>query len=125
VLTVEEMREQAWRVMEPYYLRRLAGLIDRFETARAREQGSDDLDKAAPAAVAGRVETLLLEADRVIPGRIDEATGRALPVPDAAPGANDILDDLAEAVLRRKGEVIIVPAERMPSATGLAAIFRF
>jgi hypothetical protein len=125
VLTVEEMREQAWRVMEPYYLRRLAGLIARFEAARARELGSDDLDRAARAAVAGRVETLLLEADRVIPGRIDEAEGRILPGPEADPGVNDTLDDLAEAVLRRKGEVIIVPAERMPSATGLAAIFRF
>jgi len=34
-------------------------------------------------------------------------------------------DDLAELVLKMGGEVVIAPAERMPSATGLAAIYRF
>jgi hypothetical protein len=124
-LNTDEMREQAWRIMEPFYLRRLAGLVDRFEAARARSLGSDDLDKATAAAVEGRVETLLLEADRVIPGRIEEQAGRVHRDASPGPGANDILDDLAEAVLRRKGEVIIVPTQRMPSATGLAATFRF
>lgn len=125
VLTTDEMREQAWRIMEPFYLRRLAGLVDTFEAAKARGLASDDLDKAAEAAVAGRVETLLLEADRVVPGRLDASTGRVLRNASPGPGANDVLDDLAEAVLRKKGEVVIVPAERMPTATGLAAIFRF
>ena len=35
------------------------------------------------------------------------------------------LDDLAELVLRRKGTVVVVPRERMPTTTGLAAIYRF
>jgi hypothetical protein len=39
--------------------------------------------------------------------------------------AGDLLDDLAELVLRRKGEVVVVPRERMPTATGLAAVYRF
>ena len=36
-----------------------------------------------------------------------------------------MLDDLAERVLKTGGEVIMVPPERMPSKTGLAAIYRF
>jgi hypothetical protein len=32
---------------------------------------------------------------------------------------------LAEAVLRSRGEVVVVPAERMPAGTGLAAILRY
>ena len=34
------------------------------------------------------------------------------------------LDDLAEAVPRTGGEVVVVPAGRMPADTGLAATFR-
>ena len=33
--------------------------------------------------------------------------------------------DLGERVLRTGGEVVIVPAERMPTQTGAAAIYRF
>jgi hypothetical protein len=41
------------------------------------------------------------------------------------PEHDDLLDDLAEIVFRSKGEVVVLPKERMPSDTGAAAIFRF
>ena len=40
-------------------------------------------------------------------------------------GPEDLLDDVAETVLRNGGEVVVVPAESMPSATGLAATHRY
>ena len=43
-LSLEELRERAWRTVEPHYLARLAGLVEIFGTARARALGSDDLD---------------------------------------------------------------------------------
>jgi len=39
--------------------------------------------------------------------------------------ADDLLDDIGEAVLRRGGEVVVVPAERMPTTSGLAATYRY
>jgi len=41
------------------------------------------------------------------------------------PGVDDVLDDLAEAVLRTKGDVVVVPADRMPTRTGLAGVLRY
>jgi hypothetical protein len=38
---------------------------------------------------------------------------------------DDLLDDLAEQTLRTGGEVVIVPGERMPTDTGIAAVRRF
>ena len=35
-----------------------------------------------------------------------------------------MLDDLGERVLRSGGEVVIVPADRMPTRSGLAATYR-
>jgi hypothetical protein len=38
---------------------------------------------------------------------------------------DDLLDEVSEHALKTGGEVVIVPAERMPTDTGVAAIYRF
>ena len=124
-VTIDGLRERAWRVVEPYYLGRLAWITEEFNAAASRELGSADLAQVAEAAVAGRVDTLLIHADREVPGRIDRATGR-LDLSDLTrPDADDILDDLAEMVLTMKGRVVVVPAARMPTKSGVAAIYRY
>ena len=124
-LSLDELRERAWAVVQPRYLERLAGLIDAFAAAQARQQGSADLSDVARAATEGRVATLLLEADRHIPGRIDADTGALVEARLDDPRIDDMLDDLGERVLRSGGEVVIVPADRMPTRSGLAATYRF
>lgn len=111
--------------MEPFYLARLAGLVESYEVARSRQLGSDDLAQVAQSTMAGRVGTLLVEADRVFPGRFDPATGRIEPGDLSHPEIGDLFDHLAETVLRMNGEVVVVPAERMPSNTGVAATYRY
>lgn len=125
VLASDELRARAWELLQPHYLGRLARLVEAFGAAEASGNGSADLAQVASAAVAGRVATLLLEADREIAGRIDPVTGAIAAKPLDHPAVDDLLDDLGELVLRRGGEVVVVPAERMPSRTGLAAAFRF
>lgn len=56
---------------------------------------------------------------------INFATGQIGPGDLSHPEVNDLLDDMAEMVLRMKGEVVVVPAERMPFDTGVAASYRF
>jgi hypothetical protein len=41
------------------------------------------------------------------------------------PEIDDLLDDLAEMVIKKGGQVVIVPVERMPTITGVSAIQRF
>jgi hypothetical protein len=124
-LNLDQLRAEAWRIVEPMYLERLAKMVDAYQMARSRDLGSDDVARIAVAATAGRVGTLLIEADRQIPGRIDPATGQINAGDIADPEVDDVLDDLAEHVLRIKGDVVLVPADRMPSATGAAAIYRY
>jgi len=124
-LNLDQLRAEAWRLVEPVYLQRLAKMSDDFQVARSRNLGSDDLTQIAEAATAGRVGNLLVEDDRQIPGTIDRATGRIQSGDLSDPEVDDVLDDLAELVLRMKGEVVVVPAERMPSATGAAATYRY
>jgi hypothetical protein len=124
-LSIDALRERAWQLVQPRYLERLAGFVDAFGAATSSGRGAGDPGEIAKAAIAGRIETLLIEADRLLPGRIDGASGEIAPGDLADPQVDDVLDDLGEYVLRKGGEVVIVPAERMPSRSGAAAIYRF
>jgi hypothetical protein len=124
-LGADELRTRAWAVVEPVYLARLATLRNDFGTASARQAATADLTDAARAAVASRVGTLLIDADQVLPGKIDPATGEVTRAPLDDPRVDDLLDDLAELVLKAGGDVVIVPTDRMPTKTGLAAIYRY
>jgi len=124
-LRLDELRESAWRVVEPLYQARVAQLVEAFGASSARGLGSADLSDVAAAAVSGRVDTLLVEADRHIPGRLNAQNGGIKHEPGADPEIDDLLDDVAELVLKGGGQVIVVPAERMPTGSGLAATYRF
>lgn len=124
-LSEDELQHQVWRVLEPHYLVRLARLKESCRAAAARQTGSADLSDVARAAVAGRVGTLLIEADRVSPGVIDRESGSIRAGALESPLVDDMFDDLAELVLLKGGEVVVVPAEGMPTPSGLAAIYRF
>ncbi len=124
-LTTDELRERSWELVLPLYLERLEGLIDRFNASRAKELAGADLAEVARSVAAHRVDTLLIDADRVIPGRFDPQTGAIEFAPLDTPDVDDLLDDIGEHTIRTGGEVVIVPAERMPADTGVAAIYRF
>ncbi|MDD2598328.1 MAG: hypothetical protein PHO37_03760 [Kiritimatiellae bacterium] len=124
-LSLSALCKQVWQHLEPYYIARLDGIIEMFGAAQSRELGTADLAQAMRAAVSGRVSTLLVEADRHIPGRVDVVTG-GIEFDDLAnPVADDLLDDLGAFVLKTGGQVVVVPTKRMPTKTGLAAIYRF
>lgn len=124
-LNIEDLRNRAWEVVEPQYLARLGRLVEDFGNARSRKLGSEDLAQVAEAAASGRVETLLLDADCQVPGRFDTVTG-SIELDDLAdPEVDDLLDDLGQLVLAKGGQVVVVPGERMPTRTGIAAIYRF
>ena len=124
-LAPDRLREEVWKVVQPHYLQRLAGLVESFQEARAKRQASGDVSDIAQAAVAGRVGTLLVDADQHVAGTLDTASGRIDFAELSHPKVDDLLDDLAELVLTKGGEVVVVPADRMPTESGAAAIFRF
>ncbi len=124
-IPLDALRARAWELVQPYYLERLAGLIDAFEAGRAKQLGSADLSDIGAAVAAGRVGTLLVDAERVVPGRFDGQSGAIELGGSSRPDTDDLIDDLAEAVLRLGGEVVVVPSERMPVDSGAAALYRY
>jgi len=115
---------------------RVAAEVATFEQARGRGRGGADLADVARAAVAGRVATLLVEADRLETGRFDRRTG-AVELDGRAVGdlsrtgdepavdREDVVGAVAETVFAKGGSVITLPRGEMPTASGVAAVFRY
>ncbi len=120
-----ELVSAAWEAVKPFYLDRLNKFVNDFNVARSRGMGSDELEDVARGAPGGRVGILLVDADQQISGRLDRNTGAVQRSEPADAPVDDLLDDLAELVLMRKGQVVVVPHEQMPTQTGLAAVYRF
>jgi hypothetical protein len=115
--------------------RRIARELRAFEQACDRDLAAADLAEVGRAAVAGRVATLLVEADRFEPGSFDRGTG-VIAFGDGAPRdvsraggpattAEDVIGAVAETVLLHGGGVIALPRLRMPTETGVAAMYRY
>jgi len=110
--------------------RRIERLVTVFARARDEDRGSGDLSDIARATVAGQVATLLVEQDRIEPGKLDRETGRIAWGADAEAKsgvelAGDLIGILAEEVLLRDGEIVSLRPIEMPTETGVAAIYRY
>lgn len=125
-ISLDNLAKMAWEVMQPAYLLKLKALTDKYEQAKANGLGSDNADDVIEAASAGRVDTLLLEAGRVIAPRIrNKNTGTFQTTDLTQPKLDDLLDEIGILALRTGGMVMILPPEKMPTQSGLAAIYRY
>ncbi|MHB1146095.1 MAG: baeRF3 domain-containing protein [Lutibacter sp.] len=125
-VAIDKLAEMAWSIMEPEYIGKLDSLVEKFAQEKANGKGSDDMKEIGVAAVAGKIDTLIIEADRMIPNKLTNlVTGNIQNRDLTNPKVDDLLDDLGELVLKMGGHVMVLPAEKMPSESGLAAIFRY
>ncbi|GCC50467.1 hypothetical protein SanaruYs_06820 [Chryseotalea sanaruensis] len=125
-VTIEKLAELSWEIMQPLYLKKLELLAEKFNQAKSNGLGSETIDEVIEAAEASRVDTVFIEANRVIAKRLrNKVTGTFETADTTQPVLDDQLDDIGELVNKMGGTVIIIPKEQMPSETGIAAIFRY
>jgi len=124
-VSLDRFKDEAWKLIEPRYQEEIRRLTDQFRVAQAHQKGSDELPLVAEAAANGRVGTLLVDADQRIPGMLHRATG-LIEMPQRHDGrTEDVLDDLAEMVLKMDGQVYVLPHDQMPTERGVAAVYRY
>lgn len=125
-ISVEDLKAKAWEIMEPEYLAKIQLQLDKYNQARSINKGSDDLKTVSVAAVEGRIDTLLIEADRIIAKRITNMeTGNTQNKDINNPRVDDLLDDMSELVTKMGGTIYVLPADQMPTENGFAAILRY
>lgn len=124
-MSKDQLRQTAWEVAHAPHAERVARMCEDFRTALAHGKATDDLRRAAEAAHAGRVAWAMLEADRFVPGVYYSATGQIRAADPDERADDDLLDAVGEAVLRSGGRVLTLPGAMMPTATGVAALYRY
>jgi Bacterial archaeo-eukaryotic release factor family 7 len=124
---LNEMRELAWKVVEPIFLRNQQQAIDRFLELHGQQNGlaSSDLDTTVKAAIAGRVETLIVPLGVQKWGRYDPAADSVIFDTEPTPENEDMLNFAAVQTILNSGNVYAVPMEQFPKKGDVAAIFRY
>lgn len=115
-----QLFERVKPIAERLAAEREAGARAEYDRHERHGRASASLDILSRAAVQGRVRRLLLADGAQVRGGVDRETG-ALRVNDE----EDVLEDLAELVLLRGGDVISVARQRMPGEQAAAASLRW
>ena len=123
-MDLDEISKKVRVMIDAIHMEKIQKLVESYMMAEADSLGSSDVKEVAKAAYEGRVDTILMEEDSVIPGKIDENTGE-IKLGEWNDPEYDILDDLAERVMANGGSVFILGKDKMPRSTGIAAIYRY
>ena len=123
--SIDELRERAWKLMEPRYLARKDALVEQYAAAKSRDLAGGDLEEVARAVAQGKVSTLLVDDNHHVPGRINKSSGEIEFEDLDHPEIDDVIDDFAELALKMGGQVVVLPSEQMPTKTRIAAIYRY
>ena len=115
-LDMIELKERVTEIINDLDVQKMNSLINSYENLMSDHKSSSDLYEVILAAKQGKIDTLMVEIDRIIMGHETDQNNHK---------SEDILDDLAELVLKDHGQVWMIPKDKMPSLTGVAAIYRY
>ncbi len=119
------LKKKALEIIQSLNSEKIRLLIESYENAYAASSGSPDLTQIARAAFEGRIDTVFIEEDRNIPGKIDEESGEIIFYGTDDSNGSDILEDILLLVLKSSGKAVILPKDKMPCLSGAAAIYRY
>ncbi len=124
-LNDRQLRQQAWEVVEPYFLKKRQEVEDRYHQMAEREMASGDIKEIVPAAWDGRIDSLFVATGVQQWGAFDPQS-RAVDLHQREEnGDGDLLDFAAIYTLMKGGTVYTCPREEVPGNTLAAAIFRY
>ncbi len=121
----DSLRIQSLEVLGEFFDRQESQLLQKYWTARVKNLTTSNLNEIVNLALKGEVKSLYINEKLHIWGQINYRTGKFTYHPRQLDAQDeDILDDLAEIVLYHKGEVFVLPTEKMPESQAAAAILR-
>lgn len=126
-LSQEELRKQAWAIVEPYFQRGQKEAAARYRelASTGSELASSELREIVPASYNGQVAVLFIAIDRYQWGTFDPDTSEIQLHEEPKPGDEDLLDLAALRTLLHGGTVYAIPLREIPGGTAVAALFRY
>lgn len=126
-LTPQELHEEAWQIMAPYFRRRQREAIERLQKLEKSHESlvSDQVEEVVPAAYYKRVETLFIPAGKQIWGHFDPVNEAIELCPPGKPESEDLVDFTIAHTVLNGGHVQLVEPTEFPREAPMAAIFRY
>src|SRR5262245_34418934 len=120
-----ELAESARRLLDDLYAAELRRIQETYALRASQHRASSDVADVARAATYGLVDTVLVDIDEVVPGRVDEESG-AVSFDDADDAINyGVVDEIARRVWLNGGTVLAVRRDDIPGNGSVAAILRY
>ena len=120
-----ELAASARRLLDDLYAAELRTTHETYALRASQRRASSDVADVARAATFGLVDTVLVDIDEVVPGRVDEESG-AVSFDDADDAVNyGVVDEIARRVWLNGGRVLAVRRDDIPGNGSVAAILRY
>ena len=120
----KSLHAQAWEIVGPYYQREQEKVLERYGQFAGTGLASSDAGVVVPAAIQGRVDSLVVGMGVSIYGAY-RADTHTVELGENVAGAEDLADLASVYTLINSGEVYAMSRELMPAGDGLAAVFRY
>lgn len=122
LISQEKLHAAAIRVLEPFLEQKENALLSSFRTAERSGRTSAILQEIVQLALVGRVKHLFINEKMHVWGKINSDTASFTYSSRQTAPEDDVLDDLAEIVLKRHGVVTVLPPMKMPNGKAACAI---
>lgn len=120
-----ELHASAWPVVGTWLRRDCEDALARLDLARGARVFAGGVDEVWGLAQDGRVELLVVEDDYRLAARTDGDHLAPVDNGDVAGAADDVVDELIEAVLRAGGDTVMVPSGELSDYDRIAAVLRY
>jgi hypothetical protein len=125
LLSTDELREGARKIVEPHIAKRKQDLLDRYKSTQV-DKTSGDLVDIIKSAVDGRVDTLFVANGAQVFGHYDVDERRVDRHDEERADNEDLLDFAVVQTLQNGGHVYLVNQDELPEPdTPIAALYRF
>lgn len=121
----QTLYEQARAVMEPYFAERVDKALNIYANQSATELTTSVPEDIIPAAHYGRIAQLFVMKGEHIWGTFDEMNNQLTIHPTQEEGDECLVDKSVIKTLMTGGEVYMLPEQRMPGRSKLAAVMRY
>ena len=111
-------------VLEPYLEQIETALLNSYWTAERTGKTSATLQEIVEFALGGRIKHLFVNERINVWGQINTGNASFTYSPRQVAPEDDVLDDLAEIVLKKNGSVTVLPTSKMPNGKAACAILK-
>jgi hypothetical protein len=120
-----QLTESARRLLDDLYAAELRRIQETYALRASQRRASANIADVARAATFGLVDTVLVDIDEVVPGRVDDETG-AITIDGTDDAVNyGVVDEIARRVWLNGGKVLAVRRDDIPGNGPVAALLRY